>query len=198
MPRTLCARVPEGVPAEDAAYATVAAIALHGVRLPRPGSGDVAAVIGLGLVGQLTLELLAAAGCVALGVDPDPAPRRARPRGRRSSPRPTPRSSRPRPLAARTGRGADARARHARPASTSAPLATATAVARERATVCVVGDVADRVAARAAVRQGAAPRGLALVRARPLRPDLRGAAASTTRPATCAGPRAATSRRCCG
>ena len=66
------ARVPEGVPAEDAAYGTVAAIALHGVRLAGLGLGDVAAVVGLGLVGQLAVELLVASGCVVVGVDPDP------------------------------------------------------------------------------------------------------------------------------
>src|SRR3954454_5595926 len=70
VPRNLCARVPEGVPPEDAAYATVASIALHGVRLAGVGLGDVVAVVGLGLVGQLTLELLAAAGCEVLGIDP--------------------------------------------------------------------------------------------------------------------------------
>ena len=58
---------------EDAAYATVAAIALHGFRLTEVGLGDVVAVVGLGLVGQLSLQLVAAAGCVALGLDPDPA-----------------------------------------------------------------------------------------------------------------------------
>ncbi len=141
VPRTLCARVPEGVPAEDAAYATVAAIALHGVRLTEAGLGDVAAVIGLGLVGQLAVELLAAAGCVVLGVDPDPARvELARDGGRLRHHR-------------RRRAGGRGRAPHGRPrrrraslvcaaASSSAPLATATAVARERATVCVVGDVA--------------------------------------------------------
>src|SRR2546423_1822923 len=71
VPRPLCARAPESVSAEDAAYGTLGAIALHGVRLARVGLGDVVAVIGLGLVGQLTLELLRAAGCVAIGTDPD-------------------------------------------------------------------------------------------------------------------------------
>ncbi len=71
VPRLLCSRVPEGVAAEDAAYATLASIALHGVRLTGVGLGDVAAVVGLGLVGQLTLELLAAAGAVAVGIDLD-------------------------------------------------------------------------------------------------------------------------------
>ena len=71
VPRNLCARVPDGVDAADAAYGTVASIALHGVRLGDVGLGDVVAVIGLGLVGQLTLELVAAAGAVPLGVDLD-------------------------------------------------------------------------------------------------------------------------------
>ena len=143
VPRTLCARVPEGVPAEDAAYATVAAIALHGVRLTEAGLGDVAAVVGLGLVGQLTVELLAAAGCVV---------RRRRPRPGRASSSPATarrlRHDRRRRAGGRgrapapSGRGADAVARDCAAASSSAPLATATAVARERAVVCVVGDVA--------------------------------------------------------
>src|SRR5215211_3330559 len=63
VPRNLCARVPENVPAQDAAYATVASIALHGLRLLDVSLGDVVAVAGLGLVGQLTLELVAAQGC---------------------------------------------------------------------------------------------------------------------------------------
>ena len=96
VPRNLCARVPDGVSAEDAAYATVATIALHGVRLSDVELGGVAAVIGLGLVGQLTLELLRAAGCVALGVDPDLAAPRS-PARPGSSPPPTRRSSRARP-----------------------------------------------------------------------------------------------------
>ena len=73
IPRNLCARVPQGVSAEQAAYATMAAIALHGVRLCELRLGDVAAVVGLGLVGQMTLDLLRSAGCVALGQDPDPS-----------------------------------------------------------------------------------------------------------------------------
>src|SRR5205823_3785668 len=72
VPRNLCARVPDGVAPQDAAYGTIASIALHGVRLAKVGLGDVAAVIGLGLVGQLALELVAAAGGVALGMDPEP------------------------------------------------------------------------------------------------------------------------------
>jgi hypothetical protein len=52
VPRLLCTRVPAGVAAQDSAYATLASIALHGVRLTGVGLGDVAAVVGLGLVGS--------------------------------------------------------------------------------------------------------------------------------------------------
>src|SRR4051794_36331470 len=131
VPRLLCARVPEGVPPEDAAYATLAAIALHGVRLTGAGLGAVAAVVGLGLVGQLTLELLGAAGCVALGVDPDA--RRvalARAAGFWATTDASELEVECRRLTA--GRGADAVLVTAA-ASSSAPLATGIAVARERA-----------------------------------------------------------------
>jgi predicted dehydrogenase/threonine dehydrogenase-like Zn-dependent dehydrogenase len=140
VPRLLCARVPDGVAPEDAAYATVGSIALHGVRLAEVGLGDVAAVIGLGLVGQLTLELLAASGCVALGVDLDP--RRvalAQEAGFFATTDAGELESEVARLTAR--RGADGVLVTAA-SSTSVPLAIATSVARERAVVSVVGDVA--------------------------------------------------------
>jgi threonine dehydrogenase-like Zn-dependent dehydrogenase len=76
VPRQLCARVPEGVSPEQAAYATVVAIALHGVRLCELQLGDVVAVVGLGLVGQLTLELVQAARDSS-GSRPSSRPRRS-------------------------------------------------------------------------------------------------------------------------
>lgn len=140
VPRTLCARAPEGVAAEDAAYATVASIALHGVRLTGVGLGDVVAVVGLGLVGQLTLELVAAAGCVALGADPDPGRvDLAREAGFFATGDPAELEAEAARLTA--GRGADGVLITAACRS-AAPLATGTAAARERATVCIVGDVA--------------------------------------------------------
>ncbi len=139
VPRNLCARVPAGVPAEDAAYGTVASIALHGVRLSAVGLGDVAAVIGLGLVGQLTLELLAAAGCVAVGLDPnEQRVALAREAGFFATADERELQSEVARLTAR--RGADGTLITAASRS-AAPLASATAVARERSTVCVVGDV---------------------------------------------------------
>lgn len=73
VPRLLCAAVPDGVPAEEAAFATLGAIALHGLRLAAPAVGETFAVVGLGLVGQLAVQLLRASGCRVLAVDLDPA-----------------------------------------------------------------------------------------------------------------------------
>lgn len=73
VPRTLVARVPEGVSVEHAAFATLGAIALEGVRLAQVELGETAAVIGLGLLGQITVQLLLAAGCRVVAVDLDPA-----------------------------------------------------------------------------------------------------------------------------
>jgi predicted dehydrogenase/threonine dehydrogenase-like Zn-dependent dehydrogenase len=139
VPRLLCARVPDRVSAEDAAYATLASIALHGVRLTEIGLGDVVAVVGLGLVGQLTLELVRAAGAVALGIDPaDRRSRLARDAGFFATSDPATFESEISRLT--DGRGADGSLVTAASRS-SAPLQTAIAVARERAVVCVVGDV---------------------------------------------------------
>jgi threonine dehydrogenase-like Zn-dependent dehydrogenase len=73
VPRQLCARVPEGVRLEHAAFTTIGAIALQGVRLARVGLGETVFVVGLGLVGQITVALAAACGCRVLGTDPDAA-----------------------------------------------------------------------------------------------------------------------------
>jgi predicted dehydrogenase/threonine dehydrogenase-like Zn-dependent dehydrogenase len=70
VPVNLCAAVPDGVAPEHAAFATVAAIAMHGVRRAEPQLGETAVVIGLGLIGQIVIRLLVAAGVQAIGVDP--------------------------------------------------------------------------------------------------------------------------------
>ncbi len=75
IPRNLAAVIPEGpglrdVPFEEAAFATVAAIGLQGIRLAEPQLGDVVAVIGLGLIGQAIVQLALANGCVVVGMDP--------------------------------------------------------------------------------------------------------------------------------
>ncbi|TNC28618.1 bi-domain-containing oxidoreductase [Amycolatopsis alkalitolerans] len=72
VPKNLYARVPAGLDPRQAAFGTVGSIALQGVRRGEPQLGDVALVIGLGLIGQLVVQLLAASGVRVLGVDPDP------------------------------------------------------------------------------------------------------------------------------
>ena len=73
VPENLCVRVPEGVALEQAAFATLGAIALQGIRVASPTLGEIGAVIGLGLIGQLASQLLRAGGCRVLGIDLDPA-----------------------------------------------------------------------------------------------------------------------------
>ncbi len=70
VPRLLVARIPsEAVSLEEAAFTTVGAVVLHGIRTAEAKLGDVVAVIGLGLLGQLTVQVLKAAGCRVLGMD---------------------------------------------------------------------------------------------------------------------------------
>jgi predicted dehydrogenase/threonine dehydrogenase-like Zn-dependent dehydrogenase len=73
VPKNLCVHLPEGVSFESGAYGTLGAIALQGVRLAEPTLGESMVVIGLGLVGQLTVQLLKANGCRVFGLDLDQA-----------------------------------------------------------------------------------------------------------------------------
>lgn len=72
VPKNLCVHLPENVDFEAGAFGTLGAIALQGVRLAEPTLGESFVVIGLGLVGQLTLQLLKANGCRVFGIDLDP------------------------------------------------------------------------------------------------------------------------------
>ena len=73
VPKNLCVQLPEPVSFEAGAFGTLGAIALQGVRLAEPTLGESMVVIGLGLVGQLTVQLLKANGCRVFGLDLDPA-----------------------------------------------------------------------------------------------------------------------------
>jgi polar amino acid transport system substrate-binding protein len=73
VPKNLSVRIPNGVSFDDAAYVTLGAIALHGVRVADVRVGDHVAVIGLGLLGQLAVQILRASGCRVIGIDLDPA-----------------------------------------------------------------------------------------------------------------------------
>jgi predicted dehydrogenase/threonine dehydrogenase-like Zn-dependent dehydrogenase len=71
VPVNLCARIPDQVGDEAAAFTVVGAIALQGIRLIGPTLGEAVVVTGLGLIGQITVQLLRAHGCRVLGIDPD-------------------------------------------------------------------------------------------------------------------------------
>lgn len=70
--RTMATRVPDGVSDDAASFAVVAAIGLQGMRLAAPELGETVVVVGLGLIGLTTVQLLVANGCRVLGIDPSP------------------------------------------------------------------------------------------------------------------------------
>ncbi len=69
VPRNLCVHIPERVEFDEAAFVALGAIALHGVRVAEAVIGERVAVVGLGLLGLLTVQLLKAAGCTVCGLD---------------------------------------------------------------------------------------------------------------------------------
>jgi len=71
VPKNLCAKIPDGVPFDQACFAVAGAIALQGVRLLQPTLGERIVVTGLGLIGLLAAQILRAHGCIVLGVDFD-------------------------------------------------------------------------------------------------------------------------------
>jgi threonine dehydrogenase-like Zn-dependent dehydrogenase len=72
VPQTLVAKLPDRVGDEAGTYTTLGAIALQGIRLAEVKLGESVAVIGLGLLGQLTVQMLRAAGCRVAGIDLQP------------------------------------------------------------------------------------------------------------------------------
>lgn len=71
VPQNLCAAIPDGVPFDAAAFTTLGAIALQGVRQAETGLRDRVLVVGLGLLGLIAVQLLRAAGCMVVGIDMD-------------------------------------------------------------------------------------------------------------------------------
>ncbi|MGN6449753.1 MAG: zinc-dependent alcohol dehydrogenase, partial [Brucella intermedia] len=72
VPVNLCAKVPESVGDDEAAFTVLGAIALQGIRLLQPTLGEAVVVTGLGLIGLMAVQLLRAHGCRVLGLDFDP------------------------------------------------------------------------------------------------------------------------------
>ncbi len=71
VPKNLCAHIPDNVSYEEAAFTVIGAIGLQGIRLASPTLGETVVVIGLGLIGLITTELLIANGCNVIGFDFD-------------------------------------------------------------------------------------------------------------------------------
>src|SRR6056297_417392 len=72
IPKNLVAKIPDNVTDEEAAFTVIGAIGLQGMRLLNPTFGETIVVVGLGLIGLVTAELLLANGCNVVGFDFDP------------------------------------------------------------------------------------------------------------------------------
>ncbi len=69
VPENMCVKVPSNVDLQEAAFVAMGAIAIHGVRNADVSFGETVAVIGLGLLGLITVQILKAAGCKVIGID---------------------------------------------------------------------------------------------------------------------------------
>lgn len=143
VPKNLCVPIPEGVSAEDACYVALGAIALQGVRRAEAQLGERVVVLGLGLLGQLTVQLLAANGCTVIGADVDASKLElARQHGARLA---VALSDLPGAVAAASGgQGADAVIITAS-TKDDGPVELAGEISRKRGRVVIVGAVGLRV-----------------------------------------------------
>ncbi|MGD0242897.1 MAG: Gfo/Idh/MocA family oxidoreductase [Streptosporangiaceae bacterium] len=140
VPWLLCAAVPDGVPAADAAFATLASIPLHALRLSGVGPGAKVVVLGLGLLGQLAARLAMASGCDVAGIDPGGFVRDTAVRAGVLALDETGDTTTEAILRWSRGRGADAVLVCAADSS-AGPMSRAPALCRDRACVVMVGDV---------------------------------------------------------
>jgi len=146
VPRQMVVPVPTNVDFKSAAFAPVAAIAMQAVRRSGAGLGETVVVIGLGLVGMLTCQLLKRAGCTVVGMDLNPARTAAALASGAAVSVTDAQAARDAVSNMTAGLGADAVVICAATASDE-PINLAAALCRERGRVVVVGDVglgADR------------------------------------------------------
>ena len=136
----LCAVVPEGVPADDAAFATLASIPLHALRLAGVGPGAKVVLLGLGLIGQLAARLAMASGCDVAGIDPGGYARETAARAGVLALDEDGDATTDRIMRWSRGRGADAVLVCAADKSPR-PMSRAPELCRDRACVVMVGDV---------------------------------------------------------
>jgi predicted dehydrogenase len=148
IPRNLATAIPDGVSDDNAAFVAIASIAMHGLRLAQISLGESVFVLGLGLVGQITVQLAKAAGATVIGFDPDPAKAEL---ARQSGARIVATSARElltKLREATGGHGADAVLICAA-AKSDAPLRLAAQASRLRGRVISVGDVPLKLDRRA-------------------------------------------------
>jgi len=138
VPKHLAAHIPDNVHFDEAAYTTIGAIALQGVRQAAPRLGETVLVIGLGLIGQLTCALLRASGCRVVGMDVRPELFDLARLSGCDVVLPSDRSSLPALMSLTHGLGADAVVITASTPSNQ-PLELALAAARKKGTVVIVG-----------------------------------------------------------
>jgi predicted dehydrogenase len=139
VPANLCARVPAAVPLSSASVTTIAAVALHAVRLAGAQLGSRVAVIGCGLVGQIALRLLRAAGAETFAIDIDPG-RAERARAGGADHALGVQNTTAEQIKTLTGAGVDA-VIVAAAAQRTDPLLLACEIARDRGEVVLVGAV---------------------------------------------------------
>src|SRR5581483_7442375 len=147
VPRLLLARIPARnplaggeVPFDQAAFTTLGSVALHGIRTAEAKLGDMVAVIGLGLLGQLTVQMLKAAGCHVLGMDINASRTKLAERMGADGVAASASAFQDLCLQASHGAGVDC-VLIAAETSSSDPVNLAGAVARDRAVVVAVGTV---------------------------------------------------------
>ncbi len=142
IPGNLFVPVPQGVADEDAAYVTLGAVAMHGVRQADQQFGATVMIVGLGLVGQITLQLCRAAGFKVIGLDLDEAKLDlARKQGAFIAAKPDAPDLAASVAATTDGHGVDAVLLTAGSRDSGAPFALVAGHCRDRAKIVVVGDV---------------------------------------------------------
>lgn len=148
VPRMLVAKIPSpAITFEEAAFTTLGAVSLHGVRNADVKLGDVVAVIGLGLLGQLTVQILKAAGCCVMGMDISAERAELALRLGANAVATSSSSFRDICLQFSSGNGVDS-VLIAAQSSSNDPVEVAGAVARNRAVIVAVGTVAMNIPRR--------------------------------------------------
>ncbi|MEE2698559.1 MAG: bi-domain-containing oxidoreductase [Pseudomonadota bacterium] len=142
IPENLYVKVPDCVVDEDAAYVTLGAIAMHGIRQANQQFGAIIMIVGLGLVGQITLQICRAAGFKVIGLDTDESKLAlARKHGAILASKPDSEDLPSKVAAITDGFGVDAVLLTVGSRNSGSPFSIIVPYCRDRARVVVVGDV---------------------------------------------------------